>query len=225
MDESDFERPTGDDEWRVAKFLRERRDEVLARGKEPNGTDLVFAALQFRHDVYRRLPKVGPVGNFNAWPEYIHDAEEQAEAFKQQLIDVTAGDDPKEALGIQDKLNSRPNHNRRVDRARILSALGRRKAGSRLAYSGATGGGKRIDPQDRQEVRDRSQHRHEAQEGTACRHLERGRALTADASHAHRHHLGRASSGVKEKGWLPLSKNPRNFILNADLQFLVKPNG
>ncbi len=102
-DESDFERPTADDEWGVPRLLRARRDDVLARGEEANGAELVFDALKFRHDVYRRLPNVAPVGDLNAWPEYIHDAEEQAESFKQRQIDLDDGDDPNEVLGIKDR--------------------------------------------------------------------------------------------------------------------------
>jgi hypothetical protein len=87
-----------DDEWITIKWLRAKRDQ-----RELSGTPLISEAIKFLVDVDCRLPMVGPTDATPvSWPGYTHDAEDQADALKQRLIDIAAGDDPKKVLGLQE---------------------------------------------------------------------------------------------------------------------------
>jgi len=86
---------TADDERRVSNMLAFARAELLDlhKGKKPSGPQIVFRTLQEAVHIHRRMMvKVGPAKYRSAWMEYIHDAEEKADAAKQRMIDLVAGD-------------------------------------------------------------------------------------------------------------------------------------
>lgn len=89
-----------EDERRTITALRPMRDAALRRGEEPNGPNLIFDAIRFLVDVDRKQPGDKPSQPGNTWVPHTHDAEEIKEAFKQRMIDLTAGDDADKVLSI-----------------------------------------------------------------------------------------------------------------------------
>jgi hypothetical protein len=90
---------SADDERLTIKWLRAKRDQH----PELSGAAIIFEAIKFLVDVDRRLPKVGPTDATPvSWPGYTHDADDQADALKQRMIDIAAGGDPKAVLGLQE---------------------------------------------------------------------------------------------------------------------------
>jgi hypothetical protein len=93
-----------ENERRVGRTMVEARAALcdFLHIDDPDGTEVVFMTLKIAADIHRREKDVGPsMSNGKGfWPDYLHDKEERLIAFKQRMIDLTAGDSPEVLFGI-----------------------------------------------------------------------------------------------------------------------------
>lgn len=79
---------TANDESYVAGALADARAHLRMLGRSSSGPDIIFDVLVKMFDIEHRwkLPD-GPASEGSAWPEYIHDPDEKAEAARQRMLE------------------------------------------------------------------------------------------------------------------------------------------